>query len=164
MTGFRSSLAPHDVLHAPDPSEIDTQSDTLRSGHPCDSWTPPEAKVREFLSKMHRWTPPDGGWIGGNRAFNQGVAGSIPARPTNRINNLREYRLRHLPRKGPNRVQPSPAFSVCRPTDRVHRPPSDCVKPSYRWHGDHTGERSSSSHHPPTDHDPRSNVLCDRIA
>ena len=32
------------------------------------------------------------GWIGGNRAFNQGVAGSIPARPTNRINNLRNFR------------------------------------------------------------------------
>ena len=29
------------------------------------------------------------GWNGGNRPFNQGVAGSIPARPTNRINDLR---------------------------------------------------------------------------
>ena len=28
---------------------------------------------------------------GGNRPFNQGVAGSIPARPTNRINNLRAF-------------------------------------------------------------------------
>ena len=28
---------------------------------------------------------------GGNRPFNQGVAGSIPARPTNRINILRGF-------------------------------------------------------------------------
>ena len=39
------------------PPEIDT----LRSGCPCDSWTPLEAKVREFLSKMHRWTLSDAG-------------------------------------------------------------------------------------------------------
>ena len=31
---------------------------------------------------------------GGNRPFNQGVAGSIPARPTNRINSLRRSRVR----------------------------------------------------------------------
>ena len=31
---------------------------------------------------------------GGNRPFNQGVAGSIPARPTNRINKLRRSRVR----------------------------------------------------------------------
>ena len=59
VTGFRTSVTPHDVLHAPDRSEIDTQSDTLRSGRPCDSRTPLEAKVREFLSKMHGWTSPD---------------------------------------------------------------------------------------------------------
>ena len=64
-TSFRSSAAPHDILHAPDPSEIDTQSDTLRSGRPCDSWTPLEAKVREFLSKMHRWTLSDAGGSAG---------------------------------------------------------------------------------------------------
>ena len=42
-------------------TQADTQSDTLRSGRPCDSWTPLEAKVREFLSKTHRWTPSDAG-------------------------------------------------------------------------------------------------------
>ena len=61
VTSFRSSAAPRDVVHAPDRSEIDTLSDTLRSGRPCDSWTPLEAKVREFLSKTHRCTPLDAG-------------------------------------------------------------------------------------------------------
>ena len=40
---------------------IDTQSDTLRSARPRDSWTPSEAKVREFLSKTHRRTLLDAG-------------------------------------------------------------------------------------------------------
>ena len=55
-----SPLGAHDPdrIHRP---EIDTQSDTLRSGRPRDSWTPSEAKVREFFSKMHRWTPLDAG-------------------------------------------------------------------------------------------------------
>ena len=48
-------------LPAPDPSEIDTQSDTLLNARPCDSWTPSEARVRESLSKMNRWTPSDAG-------------------------------------------------------------------------------------------------------
>ena len=64
-TSFRSRAAPCHVIHAPDPSEIDTQSDTLRSGRPCDSWTSLDAKVRDFLSKMHRWTPPDAGGTAG---------------------------------------------------------------------------------------------------
>ena len=60
-TSFRARAAPCHVMHTPDRSEIDTQSDTLRSGRPCDSWTPLDAKVREFLSKTHRWTPSDAG-------------------------------------------------------------------------------------------------------
>ena len=39
----------------------------------------------------------------GNRPFNQGVAGSIPARPTNRINNLPGVRATASAPQGPNR-------------------------------------------------------------
>ena len=55
------------------------------------------------------------GRIGGNRPFNQGVAGSIPARPTNRINNLRAFRGPPSPSQGPNRVHSArPKFhEVC---------------------------------------------------
>ena len=47
-------------------------------GHP---WT---RKSAIPSAKTHRWTPSDAGRNGGNRPFNQGVAGSIPARPTNK--------------------------------------------------------------------------------
>ena len=60
----QSPLVAHDPGRANRPeidTQADTQSDTLRSGRPCDSWTPLDAKVREFLSKTHRWTPSDAG-------------------------------------------------------------------------------------------------------
>ena len=65
-----------------------TASDTLRSGRPCDSWTPLQAKVGNSSAKCA---------VGRYRtrvdrrksSLNQGVAGSIPARPTNRIDDLR---------------------------------------------------------------------------
>ena len=72
-------------VHRP---EIDTQSDTLRSGRPCDSWTPLEAKVRDSLSKNAPLDAIGRCRNGGNRPFNQGVAGSIPARPTNKYRGL----------------------------------------------------------------------------
>ena len=60
----QSPLVAHDPGRANRPeidTQADTQSDTLRSGRPCDSWTPLEAKVRESLSKTHRWTLSDAG-------------------------------------------------------------------------------------------------------
>ena len=59
-----SRLVAHDLGRNHRPG-IDTQSDTLRSGRPRDSWTPSEAKVREFLSKRYRWTPSDAGGTAG---------------------------------------------------------------------------------------------------
>ena len=54
--------------------------------------------------------------------LNQGVAGSIPARPTNNsITYEGAGRGIHLA-EGPNRVQHWPAFTVSRPTGRVLRP------------------------------------------
>ena len=60
----QSPLVAHDPGRANRPeidTQADTQSDTLRSGRPCDSWTPLEAKVRESLNKMHHWTLSDAG-------------------------------------------------------------------------------------------------------
>ena len=48
----------------PRPPGFDTQSDTLRTGRPCDSWTPLEAKGGDYLNKQaildtggHHWKP-----------------------------------------------------------------------------------------------------------
>ena len=54
--------------------------------------------------------------------FNQGVAGSIPARPTNEIGLFIHVTLRRCARQGQDRVKPPPEFSASRPTRHVHLP------------------------------------------
>ena len=85
------SKPPLAMLVCPDPSEIDTQSDTLRSGRARDSWTPSEAESPRIAQQNETLDATGRGRIGGNRPLNQGVAGSIPARPTNRIIDLRRF-------------------------------------------------------------------------
>ena len=80
-------------------------------GHP---WT---RKSAIPSAKMHRWTPSDAVGTAGTDLFIRVSLVRSQRGPPNRINNLEDHRSRHLPIKGPNRVQRSPAFSVCRPTD-----------------------------------------------
>ena len=69
-----SPLVAHDpgLAHRP---EIDTQSDTLRSGRPRDSWTPLDAKVRDSLSKNAPLDAIGRCRNGGNRPFINRVIG-----------------------------------------------------------------------------------------
>ena len=79
-------------LPAPEPPEIDTQSDTLRSARPRDSWTPSEAKVRDSLSKRYRWTSSDAGGTAGTDLLIRVSLVRSQRGPPNRINNLRGFR------------------------------------------------------------------------
>ena len=58
---------------------------------------------------------------GGNRPFNQGVAGSIPARPTNRIDNLRRVAVAaDSPVSALCQQRAAPFIVVAHPVRRAH--------------------------------------------
>ena len=126
----QSPLVAHDPGRANRPeidTQADTQSDTLRSGRPCDSWTPSEAKVRDSLSKTHRWTPPDaGGTAGTDLLIRVSLVRSQRGPPIESIAYEGAGRGIHLVRVqiGSNigRHSPSPA-----PRAASSGPASDCV-------------------------------------